>query len=108
VGFCTKCGKEIPEGAYFCQSCGARTVKGKEAGVSAPLDQMRDALSTMGKELERAFQTAAKEIRDTFETTRENVKQSTQAKPIICKNCGQKNLSTANFCSKCGKELDKR
>jgi uncharacterized membrane protein YvbJ len=108
VGFCTKCGKEIPEDAYFCQSCGARTLKGKEAGVSAPLDEVRDALSTMGRELEKAFETAAKEIRGAFETVRENVKQSTPIRPVICKNCGQKNLSNANFCTKCGKELVKK
>ena len=76
VGFCTKCGKEIPEDAYFCPSCGARTLKGKEAGVSSTLDEVRDALSTMGRELEKAFETAAKEIRGAFETARENVKQS--------------------------------
>jgi len=108
MDFCTRCGKEIPEGAYFCPSCGARTVKGKEAGVSAPLDEVRDALSTMGKELEKAFQTAAKEIRGAFETARENVKQSTAVKPVICKSCGQKNLGSANFCSRCGTELDRR
>jgi rRNA maturation endonuclease Nob1 len=107
VGFCIKCGKEVPEDAYFCPSCGARTLKGREAGVSAPLDEMRDALSTMGKELEKAFQTAAKEIRGTFETARENVKQSIPMKPVICKNCSQKNLGNANFCTKCGKELVK-
>jgi hypothetical protein len=67
MGFCIKCGKEVPEDAYFCLSCGARTLKGREAGVSAPLDEMRDALSTMGRELEKAFQTAAKEIRGTFQ-----------------------------------------
>lgn len=108
MGFCTKCGKEVPEDAYFCPSCGARTLKGKEAGVSAPLDEVRDALSTMGRELEKAFQTAAKEIRGAFETARENVKQSTSIRPVICKNCSQKNLSNANFCTKCGKELVKK
>jgi uncharacterized membrane protein YvbJ len=26
--FCSKCGKELPENAYFCPACGVKTAKG--------------------------------------------------------------------------------
>ena len=34
--YCTNCGEEIPEDAYFCHKCGHRTEKGSEEGASYP------------------------------------------------------------------------
>ena len=42
MGFCAKCGKEIPEGAAICPSCGAPTAPGS-AATSAPVSGL-DAL----------------------------------------------------------------
>lgn len=103
--YCSKCGKEVPEDAYFCPSCGVRTKRGAEAGVSSPWDEMREAFSRMGQELEKAFETASKEIKDAFKTARENIRKSTYAETVVCTGCGVTNPSNASYCSKCGKEL---
>lgn len=39
--YCAKCGKELPEDAYFCPKCGHKTPGGEEAGVSYPLFHSR-------------------------------------------------------------------
>jgi len=105
MGFCSNCGEKIPEDAYFCPKCGARTVKGVEAGVSSPADELRDAFNRMGQELEKAFSVAAKEIQEAFQTARENIRQSFYNEPVVCPNCGEKNPGDSKFCRKCGKQL---
>ena len=47
--FCSSCGKELPEGAYFCPKCGARSRMRVEAGVGGPWDEVEEA--NAGKEL---------------------------------------------------------
>jgi ribosomal protein L40E len=106
LGFCSKCGKELPESAHFCPNCGARTRIGVEAGVSAPSDELRDTFARMGLEMEKAFSTAAKEIQRAFRTARENVQQSINKRAVVCSQCGEKNPSGADFCGKCGKKFD--
>lgn len=93
--FCSKCGEELPENAYFCPKCGARTRRGVEAGISTPWEELKDALSKMGQEIEKAFK-----------TTRESIRESTSREQVVCSHCGEKNLGYARFCYKCGKELD--
>lgn len=39
--YCEKCGKELPEDAYFCPKCGHRTPQGKEAGAAYPMFHRR-------------------------------------------------------------------
>jgi predicted amidophosphoribosyltransferase len=104
--FCSRCGKELPEDAYFCPSCGARTQKGSEAGVSTPADEFRDAFVKVSQELERAFGMAAKEIQEAFKTAGENIQKATGKGRVVCSNCGEKNTPHARFCYKCGKKLD--
>mgnify|MGYP001088365011 CR=1 FL=1 len=103
--YCDKCGKQVPDDAYFCPNCGVRTKKGVEAGVSTPWDEMREAFSKMGKELEKAFDLAAKEIQEAFKIARENIRKSTYAETVVCTGCGVTNPSNSSYCYKCGKEL---
>jgi len=105
MGYCSKCGEELPEDAYFCSKCGVRTRKGVEAGVSTPLEELREAFSKMEQEMEKAFSVAAKEMEKAFKTARENIQRSVRKEPTVCPHCGEKNLSDANFCGKCGNKL---
>jgi DUF4097 and DUF4098 domain-containing protein YvlB len=43
--FCSKCGKDLPENAYFCPACGARTGKGAEANVPMPYGDMLSGIA---------------------------------------------------------------
>jgi predicted amidophosphoribosyltransferase len=105
VVFCSKCGQELPDKAYFCPKCGVRTEKGAEAGVSAPIDDLREAFVKAGREIEKAFQTAAEEVQKTFRFSGEDIKESENQQPATCSKCGRKNSSDANFCYDCGKKL---
>lgn len=104
--FCSKCGEKVPEDAYFCPKCGFRTRKGVEAGVAAPVEDVREAFAAMEKELEKAFTTAAKEMQKAFKTVTENVKEKGFARQVVCTGCGEKNPSGVSFCYKCGKKID--
>ena len=104
--FCSSCGKEVPEDAYFCPKCGVKTSKGAEAGVSAPLDDLRDAFSKMGEEIEKAFAVAGRELEKAFKRAREEIREATTREPVVCSHCGEKNSAGARFCYKCGKKLD--
>jgi len=104
--FCSKCGEKLPENANFCPKCGARTQKGVEAGVYPPFEEMRDVLSKMGNEMEKAFSTAAREMEKAFRAAEGNIRRSTGTEAIICSKCGQKVSHYSVYCSKCGKKLD--
>ena len=103
--FCSNCGEKLPEDANFCTKCGFRTRQGVEAGVSAPIEDWREAFSKMGVEMEKAFQTAAKEIQKALKNVREDTRDSRGRQPVVCKSCGEKNLSNTSFCTKCGEKL---
>lgn len=103
--FCTNCGEELPENAYFCVKCGVRTTKGKEENVPPPREDWRDAFTQVGKELDKAFTTAAKEIEKAFQTAREEFRKATSRETVVCKHCGARNSAEGRFCTGCGKEL---
>jgi uncharacterized membrane protein YvbJ len=105
VEYCTRCGKQLPEEAYFCPNCGVRTVGGTAAGVSIPADEWKEAFHKAGQEMEKAFSIAAKEMEDAFRTVRENIRESSSRRPVACPQCGEKNLKDASFCHNCGKKL---
>ena len=105
MGFCSNCGEELPEDAYFCPKCGVRTRKGVEAGVSTPLEELNYALSKMGEEMEKAFVTAAKEIQRAVRTVRESVRSGFK-QTVVCSQCGERNVDGAVFCSNCGKKIE--
>ncbi len=100
--FCSKCGEKLPENANFCPRCGARTKKGIEAGISTPWEDLKDSLSKMGQQIEKAFSIAAKEVDKAFKTAKESMGRE----EVVCPHCGEKNLSDARFCHNCGEKLD--
>lgn len=104
--FCSNCGSQLSEDAYFCSKCGFRTQKGKEAGVSIPMEDLRRTFRKVGKEMEKAFQTAAEEMQEAFKTARKNIRESTGLGTIVCSNCGEKNSFDSSYCYSCGKKLD--
>ena len=103
--FCSNCGEKLPEDSNFCTKCGFKTRRGVEAGVSAPTEDWREAFSKMGVEMEKAFQTAAKEIQKALKNVREDARESRGGQLVVCKSCGEKNPSSASFCTKCGEKL---
>ena len=105
MDYCSKCGNKVSDDDYFCSKCGARIREGVAAGVSAPLEETRDALSKMSQEMEKAFSLAAKDIQEAFKTAGENVRRSTSKEPVVCSNCGEKNAIDASYCYKCGEKI---
>jgi len=106
IVFCSQCGKELPENAYFCPRCGVRTRRGTEAGISTPWEDLKDAFSKMGEEIEKAFSVAGREMEKAFKTARDKIRETTSREPVVCPHCGEKNLAVAKFCYKCGKKLE--
>jgi uncharacterized membrane protein YvbJ len=100
--FCSKCGKELPENAYFCPNCGVKTAKGVEANVSMPYGEM---FSDVEKKLEKAFLTASEEMKRAFNKARESVRQAARREPVSCSKCGEKNSAGDTFCRNCGAKL---
>lgn len=92
--FCSKCGEGLPE-CIFLSQMWCEDYKRLEAGVSTPWKELKDSLSKMGQEMEKAFRKA-----------REEIKEATIRKLIVCSNCGEKNFADAQSCYKCGKKLD--
>ena len=104
--FCSKCGKELAEDAYFCPRCGVRTGVGITAGVLPPvLEEMRDALLKAGREMGKAFNKATKEMDEAFRKARDNVREARARVNQTCPNCGAADLGNAAFCPKCGTKL---
>ena len=71
--FCSNCGTDLPEKAYFCFNCGVRTAKGVEANVSMPY---KEVVSAVEKQLEEAALTASEEIKNAFNKARENIRKA--------------------------------
>ncbi len=103
--YCSNCGEKIPDDALFCQKCGTKTVKGVEANVSGPTEELKEAFAKMGQELDKVFSIAAKEINAAFQTASENIQKSLKKEKITCSSCGKKTLSNATFCYQCGNKL---
>jgi uncharacterized membrane protein YvbJ len=104
--FCSNCGEKLPDDANFCTKCGFRTKHGVEAGVSVPTEDLREAFSKMGVELEKAFQTAAKEVQKAVKNVREDYREYRRGQPITCKSCGEKSPPNSVFCTRCGEKLE--
>jgi len=104
--YCSKCGKQLENDARFCPNCGTRTPLGVSSGVNYPaVEEIRKAFEKAGDEMERAFSEAAQELRKAVQSTSRSVRGTLVGDPIICKQCGEKNLPDARYCSKCGNKL---
>jgi ribosomal protein L40E len=112
--YCSHCGAQVAEDAYFCPKCGTKTLAGKQAKVMYPTDELQDAFYHVGQELERAFTIAAHETHAAFRRVSENVQQKNtaptdsqtqQANGVTCPSCGAKNVQGAVFCVSCGKKI---
>jgi predicted amidophosphoribosyltransferase len=104
--FCSRCGKQLVDDAHFCHNCGARTEIGIRKGVNyPPVEDLRDAFSKAGNEMDKAFTSAAQAVRDAFTNTGRTVKEACYGQTSVCPNCGDKNTPGASFCSKCGTKL---
>ena len=104
--FCYHCGEKIPDDANFCTKCGFRTKHGSETGAPLPTEDLKEAFSKMGVELEKAFQTAAKEIQKAVQNVRVDLKDSRSGQPVTCQSCGETSPVGAVFCTKCGEKLE--
>jgi uncharacterized membrane protein YvbJ len=101
--YCSNCGSQLAEDAYFCPKCGTRTDRGKAAKAAYPADELRDAFYQAGAEIERAFTIAAKETRKAILKARDNLQQKTASpEPIVCPKCSIRNSSGSIFCHNCG------
>jgi uncharacterized membrane protein YvbJ len=106
MAYCHNCGARLGEDALFCTKCGMK-VAVASAAASAPTasDEIREAFRRVSVEMDKAFNVAAKEIQEAVQVARENIQKSIYKEPVTCPNCGEKNPTTAIFCSKCGKQL---
>jgi uncharacterized membrane protein YvbJ len=112
--YCSHCGAQLAEDAYFCPKCGTKTPLGKTAKAQYPSDELQDAFYRVGTELERAFTIAAHETHAALKKASDSIQQKNSAaqssRPaqegtVVCPNCGTKNVSGAVFCSNCGKRI---
>ena len=104
--YCSRCGRQLEDDVRFCPSCGTRTPVAVSAGVNyPPIEDLREAFSRAGDEMEKAFSMAAQEINDAFKSTTRTIRDSVGGEPLICPQCGTKNSSGASYCSRCGKKL---
>lgn len=111
--YCSNCGAQIADDAYFCPKCGTKTPVGKTAKVAYPSDEIRDTFYQVGLELEKAFTVAAKETHaalkrasdDFHQRNTTQTGQASQEATVVCPHCGAKNVSGAVFCHNCGKRI---
>ena len=104
--YCSNCGAQIADDAFFCPKCGTKTVAGKAAKAVYPADEIRDAFYQVGVELEKAFNIAARETHSAIQKARENWNQKPPEEQIVtCTKCSLKNPEGSIFCRDCGTRL---
>ncbi len=104
--YCSKCGEKLDDNAYFCFKCGTKTEKAKAAKVQYPADELRDAFSQVGIELEKAFNLAARETQNAIQKVKENWQQKPPPlSTVTCTQCTTKNPKDAVYCNSCGTKL---
>lgn len=104
--YCSRCGKELAEGAFFCSNCGHRTPVGEAAGKSYPaIEDVRVAFIKAGDEIDKAFTQAGRELDKAYKDTRQSIRSTLKGNPIVCPSCNEENPKDSSFCRKCGKKL---
>jgi len=104
--YCSNCGVQIADDAYFCSKCGTKTDKGKAARAVYPADELRDAFYQVGMELEKAFNIAARETHSAIQKARENWQgKPVQQQTVSCTKCSTKSPTGSIFCHSCGTRL---
>ncbi len=104
--YCSNCGTQIADDAYFCSKCGTKTDKGNAAKAIYPPDELRDVFYQVGIELEKAFNTAARETHAAIKQAKENWQQKPpQPQTVTCSKCTNKNPNSAVYCYSCGTKL---
>ena len=104
--YCSNCGAQIADDAFFCPKCGKKTQAGKTAKVTYPPDELQDAFYQVGVELERAFTIAARETHQAILKARDNWQQKqAQRQTVTCPKCGTKNPVGSVFCISCGTRI---
>jgi len=88
--YCSNCGAQIADDAYFCSKCGTKTDKGKAAKAIYPSDQLRGAFYQVGIELEKAFNMAARETHSVIQKVKENWQQTAPQQTVTCSKCSQR------------------
>ena len=77
----------------------------KSSVNGVPSEEMKEALTRMSIEFEKAFNVAAKQVQIAFKTAKENMQKAMYKEPLVCSDCGEKNPSNAAYCHKCGHGL---
>jgi uncharacterized membrane protein YvbJ len=105
--YCSNCGSQIADDAFFCSKCGTKTDKGKAAKAVYPADELRDTFNQVGIEIEKAFNIAARETHSAFQKAKENWQQHKypQEQTVACTKCSTKNPEGSTFCRDCGTKL---
>jgi ribosomal protein L40E len=104
--YCSNCGTQIADDAYFCSKCGTKTEKGRAAKAVYPADELRDAFYQVGTELEKAFNMAARETRSAIQKAKENWQQKPPYQQnVTCSKCTTDNPNGSVFCRSCGTRL---
>ena len=80
--YCTKCGKQLPDDAAFCDACGAPVKSGFTAAA---------------EKAEAAAEEAAEEVKEAAEAVEEKV-----AAGLKCPECGAELKPESRFCDSCG------
>jgi len=100
--YCSNCGAQIADDAYFCPKCGVKTKKGRDNDVLYPTDRLTDAFYAVGVELEKAFNQAARETHAAIQRAKDNLPPRMN---VTCPKCNTKNPSGAIFCINCGNRI---
>ena len=129
--FCSKCGAELTDDAFFCPQCGARTARGADEGVEphwrkeldqalqtafrsldAGVREARRSLEEVARDLGPELEQAKVGLRDTTEDVgeelrgvAERLKGRRRREGLHCPSCGARNAETAKFCTEFGKEI---